>query len=151
MFSTVLSLIFLIFLNVKSVGWAHLKWVKMAFCGMQSVDLTRAAMKILAIYFSYNIYVMNQKNDCQAITNNHGILKLWKMDSLSIKGKTVVFKTLVISKLVYMAVPTIIPNHIIDEVAKIQKCFILNDSSPKIKHETLRMEFKAGVLNNVEF
>ena len=72
------------------------------------------------------------------------------MGSLSIKGKTVVFKILVIFKLVYMAVPTVIPNNIIDEVAKIQKCFILDDSSPKIKHETLRMEFKAGELNNVD-
>ena len=117
---------------------------------MQSVDLTRAAMKILGIYFSYNINLMNQKNYCQAITNIHGILKLWKMGSLSIKGKTVVFKILAISKLVYMAVPTVTPNRIIDEVAKIQKCFILNDSSPKIKHETLRMEFKAGELNNVD-
>ena len=70
---------------------------------------------------------MNQKNYCQAITNIHGILKLWKMGSLSIKGKIVVFKTLAISKLVYIVVPTVIPNHIIDEVAKTQKCFILND------------------------
>ena len=122
----------------------------MAVCGMQSVGLTRAAMKILGIYFSYNMHLMNQKNYCQAITSIHGILKLWKMGSLSIKGKTKVFKILAISKLVYMAVPTVIPNHIIDEVAKIQKCFILNDSSPKIKHETLRMEFKAGGLNNVD-
>ena len=89
---------------------------------MQSVDLTRAAMKILGIYFSYNINLMNQKNYCQAITNIHGILKM-----AFYKGKTVVFKTLAISKLVYMAVPTVIPNHIIDEVATIQKCFILND------------------------
>ena len=134
------------------MAWAHLKWVKMAVCGMQSVCLTRAAMKRLGIYFSYNMHLINQKNYCQAITNIHSIciLKLWKMGSLSIKGKTVVFKILAISKLVYMAVPTVTPNRIIDEVAKIQKCFILNDSSPKIKHETLRMEFKAGELNNVD-
>ena len=72
------------------------------------------------------------------------------MDSLSIKGKTVVFKILTISKLVYMALLTVIPSHIIDEVAKIQKCFILNELSTKIKHETLRMEFKAGGLINID-
>ena len=115
---------------------------------MQSVGLTRATMKILGIYFSYNVNLMNQNNYCQAITNIHGILKVWKMDSLSIKGKTLVFKTVAISKLVYIAVPNVIPNHIANQVAKIQKCFILNDSSPKIKHETLRREFKVGVLNN---
>ena len=115
---------------------------------MQSVGLTRATMKILGIYFSYNVNLMNQNNYCQAITNIHSILKVWKMDSLSIKGKTLVFKTVAISKLVYIAVPTVIPNHIANQVAKIQKCFILNDSSPKIRHETLRREFKVGVLNN---
>ena len=41
----------------------------MAVCDMQSVGLTRAAMKILGIYFSYNMHLINQKNYCQAITN----------------------------------------------------------------------------------
>ena len=44
---------------------------------MQSIVLTRAAMNILGIYFSCNMNLMNQKNDCQAITNTHGILKLY--------------------------------------------------------------------------
>ena len=93
---------------------------------------------------------MNQKNYCQTITNIHGILKLWRMRNLSIEGKIVVFKTLAISKLVYLALLTVTPNHIADEVAKIQKYFIWHDSSPKITRETLRMEFKTGDLKNVD-
>ena len=127
-------------------GLGPLKGVEMAVCGMQSVDLTRDAIKILGVYFSYNINLLNQKNYCQAITNIHGILKLWRMRNLSIEGKIVVFKTLAISRLVYLALLTVIPDHITDEVTKIQKSFIWHDSSPKIKHETLRMEFKAGGL-----
>ena len=84
-------------------GLGPLKGVEMAVFGMQSVDLTRDAIKILGTYFSYNINLMNQKNYCQAITNTHGILK----------------KTLAIPKLVFMALFTVIPNHITDEVAKI--------------------------------
>ena len=57
-------------------GLGPLKEVEMAVYGMQSVDLTRDAMKILGIYFSYNINLMNQKNYCQAITNIQGNLKL---------------------------------------------------------------------------
>ena len=57
---------------------------------------------------------------------------------------------LAISKLVYLALLTVITNHITDEVVKIQKSFIWHDSSPKIKHETLRMEFKAGDLKNID-
>ena len=38
-----------------------LKGVEMAVCDMHSVDLTRDAIKILDIYFSYNIKLINQK------------------------------------------------------------------------------------------
>ena len=48
---------------------------------------------------------------------------------------------LAISKLVYLSLTV---NGITGEVAKIQKSFIWHDSSPYIKHETRRMEFKAG-------
>ena len=46
----------------KICGLGTLKGVEMAACGMQSVDLTRDAIKILGAYFSYNINLMNQKN-----------------------------------------------------------------------------------------
>ena len=105
-------------------GLGPLKGVEMAVCGMQTVDLTKDAIKILGIYFSYNINLMNQKNYCKAITSIHGILKLWRMRNLSIEGKIVVFKTLAISKLVYLALRNVIPNHSTDKVAKIQKSFI---------------------------
>ena len=61
---------------------------------------------------------MNQKNYCKAITSIHGILKLWRMRNLSIEGKIVVFKMLAISKLDYLVLLCIIPNHITEEVAK---------------------------------
>ena len=122
----------------------------MEVCGMQSVDLTRDAIKILGIYFSYNINLTNQNNYCKANTSIHDILKLWTTRNLSIEGKIVVFKTLAVSKLVYLSLLTVIPNHITDKVARIQKSFIWDYSSPKIKHETLRMEFKAGGLKNVD-
>ena len=99
-------------------GLDPLKGEEMTVCRMKSVNLTRDAIKTLGIYFSYNINLMNQKDYGQAVTNIHGILKLWKMSNLSIECKIVVFKTLAISKLVYLALLTVIPSHITDEVAK---------------------------------
>ena len=96
----------------------------MALWGMQSVDLTRDAIKILGIYLSYKINLMNQKNYCQTITNIHGILKLWRKRNLSIEDKIVAFKTLAISTLVYLALLTVIPNHITGEVAKKQTFYM---------------------------
>ena len=113
----------------------------MAVCGIESVDLTRHAIMILGMYFSYNVNLINQKNYFKAIKT---------MRNLSIEGKIVVFKTLAITKLIYLALLTVIPNHITEEVVKIQKSFIWHDSSPKIKHETLRTEFKARGLKSVD-
>ena len=84
----------------------------MAVCGIESVDLTRHAIMILGMYFSYNVNLINQKNYCKAIKT---------MRNLSIEGKIVVFKTLAITKLIYLALLTVIPNHITEEVVKIQK------------------------------
>ena len=54
----------------------------------------------------------------------HSNFKLWRMRNLSIEVKIVVFTTLAISKLVYQILLTVIPDHITDEVTKIQKSFI---------------------------
>ena len=96
----------------------------MAVCGMQSVDLMRDAIMILGIYFSYSINIMNQKNYCKAITSIHGILKLWRMRNLSTEGKIVVFKTLAISKLVYLALLTVIPNLNLTKQQKYKKIYM---------------------------
>ena len=134
----------------KISGLIPLKGVEMSVCSMKSADLTRDAIKILGIYFSYNMNLMNQKNYCQAFTNIHGILKPWRMRNFFIEGKIVLCKTLAISKLGYLALLTVIPNHTIDEVAKIQKYFVWDDLSPKIKHETVRADLKAGGINNID-
>ena len=84
----------------------------------------------------------------KAISNIQGVLKLWRMRQLTIEGRIVIFKTLAISKIVYLALLTNTTNIIIDELEKIQKKFIWNNSTPKIKQETLRMDYKNGGLKN---
>ena len=87
--------------------------------------LNKKCYKDITNYFSCNMNLMNQKNYCQAITKIHGILKLWRMRNFFIEGKILVFTTLAISKLVYLVLLTVAPDHIIDEkVARIQKWFI---------------------------
>ena len=72
---------------------------------LKGVEIQILGIKILGIYFLYNMNHMNQNNYCQAITNNHSILKLWRMRNLSSKGKIAVFKTPA-----YLALLTVIPN-----------------------------------------
>ena len=71
------------------------------------------------------------------------------MRQLAIEERIVIFKTLAISKIVYLPLLTNTTN-IIDELEKVQKKFIWNNSTAKIKQETLRMDYKNGGLKNVD-
>ena len=72
------------------------------------------------------------------------------MRKLTPEGKIVIFKTIALSKIVLKSFITTVPKHIVNELKKIQKSYFWNNSSPKIKHETLCNSYKAGGLKNVD-
>ena len=65
-----------------------------------------------------------------------GVLNLWRMKNLTLEGRIVAFKTLTISKIVFLALLTKILYQIVKELEKIQKYFLWKDTTPKIRHET---------------
>ena len=70
------------------------------------------------------------------------------MRRLTLEGKIIVFKTLAISKIVFLSLISKVLTEIISELERIQKTF-LRPSKPKIKNETLCSDFQHGVLKNV--
>ena len=61
-----------------------------------------------------------------------------------------IFKTLAISQIVYIALITNVPRVIVEKLQKIQKEFLRQNSRPKIKHETLSNTFYTASLKNVD-
>ena len=131
-------------------GIGVLKGVIKAVCGMKCIDLTNETIKILGIHFSYNSKKMNEENFSKSVSKIQNVLGLWRNRSLTLEGRVVVFKALAISKIVYLALITNVPEFIIEELCLIQKKFVWLNSKPKIKHETLRADFKNGGLKNVD-
>ena len=84
------------------------------------------------------------------ITNLQSVLKIWKMRSLTLEGKIVIFKTLLISKIAFQSMTTPIPKHIVNELEKIHKALLWKNLSPKWKHETLCNDCKGGGLKNID-
>ena len=78
------------------------------------------------------------------------VLRFWNRRMLSLEGRIINFKTLAISKIVYLAFLTVIPNSLIEELQKIQKTFIWHSSRPKISHKTLCNNFENGGLKHVD-
>ena len=59
-------------------------------------------------------------------------------------------KTLAVSKIIYLTLITSFSKQLIEEIRIIQKDFIWNNLTPKIKHETLCNNFEEGGLKNVD-
>ena len=121
-----------------------------AICEMKGIDLTVDTIKILGVYFSYNKKKMNEDNFTKVVANIQNILRLWRMRCLTLEGKITIFKSLAISKIVFLASLITIPNIIIEELQKIQNDFLWQSSRAKIKHETLCNDFQNGGLKKVD-
>ena len=61
-----------------------------------------------------------------------------------------IFKTLAISKIVYLVLIANVPRVLVKELQKIQKKNLWQNSRPKIKHKTLSNTFETGDLKNVD-
>ena len=66
------------------------------------------------------------------------------------RQQIIIFKTLALSKITFLAQVLVIPNQIIDALQQIQKDFLWNLSSPKVKHETICKDFQHGGLKNAD-
>ena len=54
------------------------------------------------------------------------LLKLWRMRLLAIDGRTLIFKTLAISKNIHLALEKDVPSNAISQLEKIQKQFCIS-------------------------
>ena len=51
------------------------------------------------------------------------VLNLWKMRNIILEGKIIIFKTLALSKIVYLILITSFSKQLIEEIQRIQKTF----------------------------
>ena len=75
----------------------------MAVCGLKSVNLTEDTIEILGVHFSCNVKIRNERNFYKVVSDIQGLLKLWRTHSLTAEGNIIIFKTLAISRIVYLA------------------------------------------------
>ena len=112
--------------------------------------MTIDTIKILGVHFSYNGTPKVLNNFLDTVKSIQQVLRFWNSRMLSLERRIIIFKTLAISKIVYLTFLTVIPNLLIEELQKIQKMFTWNSSSPKISHKTLCCDFENGGLKHVD-
>ena len=117
---------------------------------MKRVDLTKETIKILGVHISYNKHLWDDLNFRDSIKKIVNIIRLWRMRKLTLEEKITIFKSLTISKTVYLTLLTTIPNSVVEELKQIQKMFLWGNKKLKIKHDTLCNKYKDGGLKNVD-
>ena len=107
------------FSKCEIAGLGSLKGVLEAVCSLKSINLTTDTIKILGVHFSYNSTLKVQNNFLDTVKSIQQALRFWNRRILSLEGKIVIFKTLTISEIAYLAFVTVIPNSLIDELQRI--------------------------------
>ena len=92
---------------------------------MRCIDLNIDTLKIIGTHFSYNEKLKEEKNFYKIVTDMQRVLKIWKIRRLTLEEKNLIFKTIVISKIVFQAFITTVPKHIVNELKKNTKSFFL--------------------------
>ena len=95
-------------------------------CGVKCVNLRVNTSRFSEFIFHTIINLTWKKNFLTAISNTQSVLKIWRMRNLTLEGKTIVFKTLALSKIVHLCFTSVVPKQIIEEIENIQKNFLWN-------------------------
>ena len=131
-------------------GIGVLKGVPTALCNVKNINLLSDTIRVLGFHFSYNARLSNDKNFVATIKNIETVLNIWRMRGLTLSGKIIIFKTLAISKIVFVSHIGSISCDILSHLKKVHKDFIWDGKKPKIKHSTLIANYSQGGLKDID-
>lgn len=103
-------------------------------------------MKILGVYFSYDLDIRLRLNFDMLIPSMTRIINFWRLRDLTIYGKIVLIKTLILSKLTYKAGVINIPEQLLTGIERLIFRFLWKGPD-KIKRKTVCAEFPSGGIN----
>ena len=90
------------------------------------------------------------KNFSELTKGMKTVLNIWRQWYLTLGGKIQVFKSLIASKIVYIASVKSVPSYVVDSIQTLHKDFIWNGKKPKIKHTTLISDYTNGGLKDID-
>ena len=113
-------------------------------------NLCNDKIRILGVYNSYDTDLENIYNFFSMISKIKNCLKCWGGRGLTIAGRIQIFKTLAISKTLYMSTMRTPPTQFLELLNSIQKDFIWNNSRAKIKHCSIIADYKEGGYKDID-
>ena len=81
-------------------------------------------IKVLGMHFSYNEQLAENMTFVETVNQVEKLLGVWSQRSLTLSSRIVSFKTLALSKIVYVASMVVVPERIPNKLESIHKNFI---------------------------
>ena len=100
--------------------------VPTALHGVNNVSLMDGSIRVLGVNFSYNHQIYLEKNFMDCVKKLRQVTQVWSMRFLTLYGKITIFKTLALSKTIYISCMSWIPNSFIDMIERIHNDVIWN-------------------------
>ena len=109
-----------------------------------SIKWFHGPVKILGIYFSYDVKGNNELNFNQKIRKLQTKLDMWSSRDLTLFGRTMILKSLGLSQLVYSASNLVVPPGTVDLVKTKSFRFLWRNKKDKIKRSGLYQDPDTG-------
>ena len=117
---------------------------------LSKIKVKNGCFKTLGIWFSKNMNEMVKLNFEERLQDMKKILFIWNARNLSLKGRIIVIKSLVLPKITFLLSSIYVPNDILDKIHKILFDFLWRYKTPKIKKETITGLIEDGGLKMVD-
>ena len=114
------------------------------------ISLLTGSIRILGAHFSLDKTLSRDKNFSDLLVEMRAIIKTWKIRNLTLKGKVIIFRSLIASKPVYIASLTHTPKCVVEAIQATHKEFIWDNKNPKIKHSTMIAIYCDGGLKDID-
>lgn len=124
----------------KQPGAVDCKWV----------DLTKESIRALGTFQSYDLKLKDKLNFLELSSIVKDSLKPWRGLGISIAGRIQVFKSLALSKAIFVSTMLHDNQKFIEDLSAIQKDFIWEGKPRKIKHSTLIGDYSKGGLRDID-
>ena len=102
------------------------------------------------VHFSYNEQLAENTNFVETVNQVEKLLGVWSQRSLTLSGRIVSFKTLALSKIVYVASMVVVPERILNKLENIHKKFIWKGEKPKVRHSSIIADYMDGGKKDVD-
>ena len=117
---------------------------------MNQIGFKNGPFKALGVWFAHNQQEITDLNYTNRLKDMEGLINIWRSRGLSLKGKIIIIKTLILPQIQFLFSMIYTPDIILKRVDNILFSFLWDNKPPKIKRSTIISPIVKGGLGMID-